>query len=97
MRIDYSVHQKCKPKVQHGNGSMELGAAVLLRTLRAIDAFDLFDSDGDGVLSREDLTYAFKALRLNLMEPEVDRLWRSADIHGGGKVHIVDKLASSFG
>jgi calmodulin len=51
-------------------------------------AFALFDSDGDGIISRQDLLEAFKLMRLGLSDSDVDRMMRDIDANQDGNVSI---------
>jgi calmodulin len=50
--------------------------------------FDLFDADRDGVISRQELAEAFRLMRLNLSDDDVDRLLRDIDVNQDGRVNI---------
>lgn len=50
--------------------------------------FALFDSDGDGVVSRQELAEAFRLMRLSLSDGDVERLMRDIDANQDGRVGI---------
>lgn len=50
--------------------------------------FALFDRDGDGVISREELFDAFKLMQLGLSEVDAERLMRDIDVNEDGQVSI---------
>jgi len=50
--------------------------------------FALFDADGDGVISRQELVEAFRLMRLGLEDDDVERLMRDIDQNEDGKVNI---------
>jgi len=57
--------------------------------------FALFDADGDGIISRQELQEAFRLMRLGLSETDVERLLRDIDSNEDGRVNIhefVNKL-----
>lgn len=56
---------------------------VLLR-----QAFALFDSDGDGAVSRQELAEAFRLMRLGLDDLEIERLLRDIDANQDGLVNL---------
>merc|ERR1711881_691466 len=51
-------------------------------------AFALFDSDGDGVISRQDLLEVFRLMHLGLNDSDVERMMRDIDANEDGKVSI---------
>ncbi|XP_046844628.1 calmodulin-4-like [Xenia sp. Carnegie-2017] len=50
------------------------------------EAFDSFDENGDGYISRNELVLAMKKVGENLSEVEIDSMIRNADINKDGKV-----------
>jgi len=56
---------------------------VLLR-----QAFALFDSDGDGAVSRQEVAEAFRLMRLGLDDLEIERLLRDIDTNQDGLVNL---------
>jgi len=50
--------------------------------------FALFDADGDGVVSRQELSEAFRLMRLGLDDGDVERMLRDIDLNEDGKVNI---------
>jgi len=50
--------------------------------------FALFDGDGDGVISREELFDAFKLMQLGLSEVDAEHLMRDIDVNEDGQVSI---------
>jgi len=51
-------------------------------------AFALFDADGDGIISRQDLLEAFRLMHLGLSDGDVERMMKDIDINEDGKVSI---------
>ena len=50
------------------------------------EAFRVFDRDGDGFISAEELGQVMSTLGENLSQEEIDEMIREADLDGDGKV-----------
>jgi len=55
--------------------------------------FALFDSDGDGVISRQELEEAFRMMHLGLAAEDVDRLLNDLDVNKDGKINVREFIA----
>ncbi|CAJ1334039.1 unnamed protein product [Effrenium voratum] len=54
-----------------------------------IQSFKKFDQDGNGLISRDEMTYVLKALKSDKFdEASVDQLMAKADTNGDGKLQI---------
>ncbi|KAF9435634.1 calmodulin-like 3, partial [Entomortierella beljakovae] len=51
------------------------------------EAFKVFDKDGNGFISRSELSHALSNLGSTLTEEEVDAMIQEADINGDGQVN----------
>jgi len=59
--------------------------------------FALFDWDGDGIISWQEMLQAFRLMHLGLSESDVERLMRDIDVNEDGKVSVqefVNRLQS---
>eukprot|EP00927_Polykrikos_kofoidii_P073375 TRINITY_DN69414_c0_g1_i1.p1 TRINITY_DN69414_c0_g1~~TRINITY_DN69414_c0_g1_i1.p1 ORF type:complete len:741 (+),score=115.60 TRINITY_DN69414_c0_g1_i1:100-2223(+) len=56
-------------------------------------AFNLFDVDGNGVISRAELADAFRLMRLGLNDEDVDRLLRNVDANQDGCVSVQELVS----
>ena len=56
---------------------------------RDCQAFNKFDSDGSGVLARDEFTQAMKALGLRATEAEYNKLFDEYDIDKSGEIDLV--------
>ena len=50
------------------------------------EAFDLFDINGNGYISKDELIQAMKKMGENLTDEEIDKMIKSADINKDGQV-----------
>lgn len=55
-----------------------------------IEAFKVFDRDGDGKISKQELYLVMKALGENLTEEEIEEMIREADINGDGEIDFYE-------
>jgi len=60
------------------------------------DAFDIFDRDGDGVLTVQDLVNASKFLKMPMEEEDLRFMFNQADPTQSGKITF-DDFAFFFG
>eukprot|EP00928_Gymnodinium_smaydae_P016486 TRINITY_DN16193_c0_g1_i2.p1 TRINITY_DN16193_c0_g1~~TRINITY_DN16193_c0_g1_i2.p1 ORF type:complete len:1263 (-),score=250.08 TRINITY_DN16193_c0_g1_i2:900-4298(-) len=82
--------------VEHASRQDPAASSLWQRVARAFQdrgvplrqVFALFDADGDGVISRQELVEAFRLMRLGLVEADVERMLRDIDINQDGKVNI---------
>ncbi|KAH3828050.1 neo-calmodulin-like [Dreissena polymorpha] len=52
-----------------------------------MDAFKVFDTDGNGNISKAELRNAMTSLGKKFREPELDELFQLADINGDGQIN----------
>ncbi|XP_053388872.1 uncharacterized protein LOC123524074 [Mercenaria mercenaria] len=79
-----------------GNGEIDFGEFLEMMAKRCHDhpdpqrelreAFNVFDKDGDGFISAEELRVVMTNLGEKLTKKEVDEMLREADINGDGKI-----------
>ncbi len=55
------------------------------------EAFDLYDINGNGYISRDELIQAMKKVGENLSDDDIDGMIRKADINHDGKVSFEGK------
>ncbi|CAO3658281.1 unnamed protein product [Umbelopsis ramanniana] len=79
----------------NGNGTIDFEEfLVLTQTLKSDqvdyikDAFDAFDTDKSGNISREELKNVMNSLNEHLTEDEIDEMIREADLDGDGKINL---------
>merc|ERR1711924_120472 len=92
---DPRIGQVGQALVEHF-GTLDEDARLLWRKGRVIrekqvsfkDAFNLFDSDGDVVLTHREVSEAFRLMKLGLSESDVERMMRDIDIDGDGRISI---------
>eukprot|EP00441_Pelagodinium_beii_P041874 CAMPEP_0197630846 /NCGR_PEP_ID=MMETSP1338-20131121/8201_1 /TAXON_ID=43686 ORGANISM="Pelagodinium beii, Strain RCC1491" /NCGR_SAMPLE_ID=MMETSP1338 /ASSEMBLY_ACC=CAM_ASM_000754 /LENGTH=1065 /DNA_ID=CAMNT_0043202159 /DNA_START=26 /DNA_END=3223 /DNA_ORIENTATION=+ len=65
-----------------------VGRAMRERGVLLRQAFALFDSDGDGAVSKQELAEAFRLMRLGLNDLEIERLLRDIDTNQDGLVNL---------
>ncbi|KAI9288547.1 hypothetical protein BC943DRAFT_316831 [Umbelopsis sp. AD052] len=79
----------------NGNGKIDFEEfLVLTQNLKSDqidyirDAFDAFDADKSGTISREELKNVMDSLNEHLTEDEIDEMIREADKDGDGKINL---------
>ncbi|KAI8582858.1 hypothetical protein K450DRAFT_225157 [Umbelopsis ramanniana AG] len=79
----------------NGNGTIDFEEfLVLTQNLKSDqadyirDAFDAFDADKSGTISREELKNVMNSLNEHLTEDEIDEMIREADKDGDGKIDL---------
>lgn len=67
---------------------------LMARKLKSVDveeeiveAFRVFDKDGNGSISKEELRFAISTLGEKVKEDELDDLFRLADLNGDGQIN----------
>ena len=61
-----------------------------------LQAFRMFDKDGDGFIDANELRHLLTNLGEKLTETEVDEMIREVDIDGDGKVDMGGKVMGSI-
>ena len=78
-----------------GNGSIEFNEFIVMMSKKIKEnessndireAFRVFDRNGDGYISAEELSQVMSTLGENLTQDEIDEMIREADLDGDGKV-----------
>ena len=54
------------------------------------DAFNLFDKNGDGFISAEELKSVMKSVGENMGDTEVEQMIKEADLDGDGKINYTE-------
>ena len=78
-----------------GNGTVEFNEflSMMSRKMKDSDknneiyqAFQVFDKNGDGLISKKELNHIMKSLGDNLSEDEIEEMIQQADIDGDGEI-----------
>ena len=60
------------------------------------EAFAVFDKDGSGTITSDELKEVMKAMGENLTEEEIDQMIREADIDGDGEINYEGKVLTTI-
>ena len=81
-----------------GNGTLDFSEFTSLMVRKSkeidteaalIDAFKVFDRDGNGLISSAELRHVITNIGEKLTDDEIDEMIRDADIDGDGEINYV--------
>ena len=93
---DVEIKQMIQDVDIDGNGIIDFEEFVIMMNRRnketdvedeVINAFRVFDSDGDGIISSNELRHIMTSLGDKLNDAEVDEMIREADVDNNGLIY----------
>ncbi len=74
------------------NGGDDLPELTPAQVKQFRDAYDVFDKDGDGGITTEELGYVMRALGQNPSDDEVENMFSDVDADGSGEIEFDEFL-----